>query len=231
MAPSIALALTLIFQASYEQGQVPDDLKRANVTPLYKKGDKSKAANYRPVSLTSTCCKIMEHIDHSHLMKFLESNKILSDHQHGFRKRRSCETQLLITVHDLAAGFDRRQQIDAILLSSARRLIKFYINGLLLSSIIMESETRPYHGSRPFLLTEVIFSRSSRVRGSAGHCPRPSPVPGLHQRPALKSLLVSTTVCRRLSAVQSDKKPSRRRVVADPPSSAPRVGTGLVDAV
>ena len=62
----------------------------------------------------------MEHIVHSHLMKFLESNRILSDHQHGFRKRRSCETQLLITVHDLAAGLDRRQQIDAILLDFSK---------------------------------------------------------------------------------------------------------------
>ena len=124
MAPSIAPALTLIFQASYDQGQVPDDWKRANVAPLYNKGDKSKAANYRPVSLTSTCCKIMEHIVHCHLMKFLESNKILTDHQHGFRKRRSCETQLLITVYDLAAGLDRRQQIDAILLDFSKAFDK-----------------------------------------------------------------------------------------------------------
>ena len=54
----------------------------------------------------STCCKIMETIVHSHLMNFFESNNILSDYQ----------TQLLVTVHDLAAGLDRRQQIDAILL-------------------------------------------------------------------------------------------------------------------
>ena len=53
-------------------------------------------------------------------MKFLESNKILSDHQHGFQKRRSCETQLLITVRDLAAELDRRQQIDAILLDFSK---------------------------------------------------------------------------------------------------------------
>ena len=65
---------------------------------------------------------------------------------------------------------------------------------------------------------EIIFCRSSHVRGSAGHSSRPSPVPGLHQRPALKSLFVSTTVCRRLSAVQSDQRPSRRRLVADRPS-------------
>ena len=80
--------------------------------------------NYRPVSLTSTCCKIMEHIVHSHLMNFLESNNILSDFQHGFRKKRSCETQLFVTVHDLAAGLDKNQQIDAILFDFSKAFDK-----------------------------------------------------------------------------------------------------------
>ena len=57
---------------------------------------------------------------HSHLMKFLENNKILSDYQHGFRKKRSCETQLITTVHDLAIGLDRRQQVDAIFLDFSK---------------------------------------------------------------------------------------------------------------
>ena len=58
MAPSIAPALALIFQTSRDLGQVPEDWKKVNITPLFKKGDKSKAANYRPVSLTATCSKI-----------------------------------------------------------------------------------------------------------------------------------------------------------------------------
>ena len=66
----------------------------------------------------------MEHIVHSHLMNFLESNNILSDYQHGFRKKRSCETQELVTVHDLAAGLDRHQQIDAILLDFSKAFDK-----------------------------------------------------------------------------------------------------------
>ena len=112
-----------------------------------KRGDKSKAVNYRPVSLMSTCCKIMEHIAHSHLMNFLESNNILSDFKHGRQKKRSCETQLLVTVHDLAARLDRHQQIDAILLDFSKAFNKVPHQALLPSSITMELETRPYRGS------------------------------------------------------------------------------------
>jgi hypothetical protein len=67
MAAPVTPALTLIFQASLNQGQTPEDWKLANVSPIFKKGDKSKPANYRPVSLTSVCCKVIEHIIHSHL--------------------------------------------------------------------------------------------------------------------------------------------------------------------
>ena len=63
-------------------------------------------------------------------MNFLESNNILSDFQHGFRKKRSCETQLLVTVHDLAARLDRHQQIDAILLDFSKAFDKVPRQGL-----------------------------------------------------------------------------------------------------
>ena len=124
MASPIAPALTFIYQASYEQGQVPDDWKRAFVILLFKKGHTSKASKYRPVSLTPSCCKVKEHIVHSHLMKFLENNKILSNYQHGFWKKGSCETQFITTVHDLTIGLDRRQQVDAILLDFSKAFDK-----------------------------------------------------------------------------------------------------------
>jgi hypothetical protein len=116
MAAPVTPAFTFIFQASLNQGQTPEDWKLANVSPIFKKGDKSKPANYRPVSLTSVCCKVIEHIIHSHLMKFFEDQNILTDYQHGFRKKRSCESQLITTIQDLASGIDSSTQIDAILL-------------------------------------------------------------------------------------------------------------------
>ena len=53
-------------------------------------------------------------------MAHLDKHKILSDDQHGFRKRRSCETQLIITLNDLAKGLNSKQQIDAVLLDFSK---------------------------------------------------------------------------------------------------------------
>ena len=102
MADPLTPILTLIFSASLKHGKTPDNWKEAHFSPIFKKGDKSQPANYRPVSLTSVCSKVLEHIIYSHLMNFFEDKQILCDRQHGFRKHRSCESQLLTTVQDLA---------------------------------------------------------------------------------------------------------------------------------
>ena len=104
---------------SIQQMKLPEDWKFANVAPILKKGDRSKASNYRPVSLTCICCKVS-----SSIMQHFEDNNILTDAQHGFRRRRSCETQLLTTVHDLAKGIEDRQQLDVILLDFSKAFDK-----------------------------------------------------------------------------------------------------------
>jgi len=74
----------------------------ADAVPVFKKCDQANPANYRPISLTSVCSKAIEHAVHSNVMKHLEQHNILTDQQHGFRKGRSCESHLIITVNDLA---------------------------------------------------------------------------------------------------------------------------------
>ena len=81
----IAPLLIFIFQSSINQGKLPVDWKDAFVVPAYKKGRRTTAANYRPISLTSICCKILEHVIHSFIFLHIDSNKILCDHQHGFQ--------------------------------------------------------------------------------------------------------------------------------------------------
>ena len=67
----------------------------ANVTPIFKKGSKLEAVNYRPVSLTSVCCKVMEGIVRDELMWYFYENNLISKQQHGFVRRRACVTNLL----------------------------------------------------------------------------------------------------------------------------------------
>ena len=67
-----------------------------------QKGRRGEAANYRPISLTSICCKLLEHIVMSEITSHLNFNNIITDAQHGFRKKPSCETQLILKVDDLA---------------------------------------------------------------------------------------------------------------------------------
>ena len=61
----------ILFQASLDQGIVPDEWKLAIITPLFKKSDKSNVENYRPISLTSIACKLLEHIIYSTIMDYL----------------------------------------------------------------------------------------------------------------------------------------------------------------
>jgi hypothetical protein len=132
VADIIAPALTRIYQASLDTGTVPTDWRTANIVPIFKKGDQSKASNYRPVSLTAICSKMLEHIIHSNVMDHLTYYNILSDSQHGFRARGSCETQLVVTIQELAKTVSEGKQIDAILLDFSKAFDKVAHNRLLL---------------------------------------------------------------------------------------------------
>ena len=89
-----------LFQQSVDTGEIPKEWSLANICPLYKKGDRSLACNYRPVSLTCVPCKLLEHIVCSNIMAHLDEHKLLSDRQHAFRKKHSCETQLITVIDD-----------------------------------------------------------------------------------------------------------------------------------
>ena len=115
-AHELAPIVSLIYDQSLQTGQIPDDWKMANIAPIFKKGDRTKPVNYRPVSLTSILSKTLEHIIVSGIMNHLESNNILLDTQFGFRSKRSCETQLLLTTDDIMKSLDRRKQVDMAIL-------------------------------------------------------------------------------------------------------------------
>ena len=113
-------SLSKIFQFSITNAALPKVWKHARVAPIFKKGSKQLTKNYRPISLTSTCCKLLEHIVHSIISDHLESEGNLTDSQHGFRAKRSCETQQVSTMHDLTQRFEKGETIDVVILDFAK---------------------------------------------------------------------------------------------------------------
>ena len=105
-ATAVTEPLSAIFKSSFETGKLPSDWKKANIVPIYKKGPKTDPANYRPVSLTSVPCKIMEALIKGRLTQFLEKNSVISQQQHGFVTGRSCLTNLLDSLEQWTSALD-----------------------------------------------------------------------------------------------------------------------------
>ena len=78
-------------------------------------------------------CKLLAHIIHSNIIKHLEANEILSDTQHGFRKRRGRDTQLVMVVNDFAKNLNYSQQLDTILLDFSKAFDKVNHRKLLIN--------------------------------------------------------------------------------------------------
>ena len=124
LADEISPLLQLIYTKSLDTGEVPAGWRTANVSPVYKKGLKSAAENYRPISLTSVCCKILEHIIARNIMQHAEKNDILYPLQHGFRKGCSCETQLIEFVDDISKNLQEGRQTDILIMDFAKAFDK-----------------------------------------------------------------------------------------------------------
>ncbi|BHF70839.1 hypothetical protein SprV_0401389200 [Sparganum proliferum] len=114
LAGELSKPLSMLFQASFEAGYLPADWKSARITPIYKGGSKVLANNYRPISLTSICSKIMEKIIKREIMHFPEEHNLLCDAQHGFRRGRSCVTNLLYCLDRWTRAVDGGNAVHAI---------------------------------------------------------------------------------------------------------------------
>ena len=105
-----------IFRESMRVGEIPDAWKLANVVAIFKKGARWDPGNYRPVSLTSQIGKIMEGIIKENLVDYLEGNGLFGKSQHGFRKNRSCLTNLLEFMEVVSNRLDKKEWVDVIYL-------------------------------------------------------------------------------------------------------------------
>ena len=108
--------LEIIFRRSLNEGKLPVRWKEANITAIHKAGSRHKPENYRPISVTPICCRIMERLIRNIIVEHLEDNNLITKHQHGFRAGRSCTTQLIECIEDWSIAVDEGKFVDVIYL-------------------------------------------------------------------------------------------------------------------
>ena len=108
--------LLIIFQTSWETSKLPEDWKSANISAIFKKDKKSMADNYRPISLTSTCCKLVEKIVQKRLMDHFNEKGLTANAYYGFRSGRSLNLQLLKVIDDFTRAMNKHENVDVIYL-------------------------------------------------------------------------------------------------------------------
>ena len=128
----ISIPLARVFNLSLKEGVVPFEWKEANIIPLFKKGSRNKSENYRPVSLTSVICKLLERLIKDHMVDFLVKHKLLNSSQHGFLKARSCLTNMLCFWEEITKRIDVGSPVDIIYLDFQKAFDKVPHQRLLL---------------------------------------------------------------------------------------------------
>ena len=201
-AEQVATLLQLIIQKSLDTGELPLDWQKASVTPIFKTGSRSDPANYRPVSLTSIHCRMLEHIVHTNIMRHLEKYKVLNDEQHGFRRGRSCEAQLALSVNDFAKVLDRQSQADVVIMDLSKafdhiphqrllsKLCHYGITGKLHNCIQNYLTMRTQKGS-PIGCFFLIYNSNLRCITRDGF--RPPTFYSLPKRPSRRNILTSSS--------------------------------------
>ena len=111
---SLLPALKRLFQESLNNGNIPHQWKTALVNPVHKKGSLNNALNYRPISLTSAICRLLESIIRYHILKHLYENNLISSKQHGFLPRRSTCSQLLVFLNQVIKSFDAKMDAHIV---------------------------------------------------------------------------------------------------------------------
>ena len=113
---ALSYPLFLLWRDSFNRGVIPSCLKRQFITPIFKKGSRSEVGNYRPVSLTSNIIKCFERVVRAGLITHFETSGILNDSQHGFRRNRSCLTQLIEHLDRVLRAVSDGDEVDVIYL-------------------------------------------------------------------------------------------------------------------
>ena len=159
LSRELSVPLNILFNKSLEEGKIPSEWKSANVVAIFKKGTKSSPGNYRPVSLTCVICKLLESFIRDVIVDHMNLYAIYSNCQHGFRKHRSCVTQLLKVMEDFTKLIEEKSDFDIIYLDF-RKAFDQVPHQRLLSKLSSVGITGNIHK----WLADLVSDRNQRVR-------------------------------------------------------------------
>ena len=114
---------------------VPFEWKEVNIILLFKEGLRNKSENFRPVSLTSVICKLLERLIKDHMVDFLGRHKLLNPSGQGFLKAKSCLTNMLCFLEEITKWIDKVSPVDIIYLDFQKASDKVPHQRLLLKSL------------------------------------------------------------------------------------------------
>ena len=143
---------------------MPPIWKMANVTPVFKKGAKTNPSNYRPISLISIVCKVMESLIRDEMMDHLMANNLLNRHQHGFVIGKSCASNLLETLDIITEALNRGFCAVTVFLDFSKAF-----DSVVHSFLTIKLEAYGFHGKVLNWLTEFLINRKQRVVIGSAH--------------------------------------------------------------
>ena len=155
---ALATPIAAICEKSMTTGLLPEAWKVAHVSPIYKKGPKEIPSNYRPVSLTSLTCKIMEKLVRDTIVNHLTENNFFSDHQHGFMQGRSCSSNLLSVLDKWTNAIDQGLPVDVVYLDLAKAFDK-----VSHPKLILKLKAYGIDGNLLNWIKEFLSNRKQRV--------------------------------------------------------------------
>jgi len=120
LADVIAEPLSIVFERSWRTGEVPEDWRKANITPIFKKGKKEYPGNYRLVNFTSIPRKMMEQLILEVIIKQVEEKKVIRSSHRGFTKGRSCLTDLIVFYDGITDWVDEGRAVDVVYLDFSK---------------------------------------------------------------------------------------------------------------